>query len=146
MDTLIEQHILNGDTDAATTVRQIKQREDQRAMHRRINSSVKASRSKGVTSTIVPSTGTTGVKQFHFKADVERENLKYMSSLLVCADDTPLRQPPLLGDLGYIGDTSAGDAITNCNYRIPEGVDEYTTLFLNCCAKPGHVLSESSTV
>ena len=63
-------------------------------MHRRINSSVKASRSKGVTSTIVPSTGTTGVKQFHFKEDVERENLKYMSSLRVYADDTPLRQPP----------------------------------------------------
>ena len=61
LDTLIEQHILNGDTDAATTVRPIKKREDQRAMHRRINSSVKARRSTGVTSTIVPSTGTTGV-------------------------------------------------------------------------------------
>ena len=115
-ESIISQHLSHGDTEAANSIRTLQKRENQRALHRRINNSVRGERNAGVTCTIAPSATTQGVQEYHRQADVERENIKYMSTLFHCADNTPLRQPPLLDDLGYMGNTTAGDAITNGEY------------------------------
>jgi hypothetical protein len=49
---------------------------------------------------------------------------------------TPFLQDPLVHDLGYLGDTPAGQAILEGTYDIPPAVDKYTALYLKELATP----------
>ena len=93
-------------------------------------------RSKGVTKTVVTMQKTGTTTTFESQQEVEKENLKYLARLFTCADNSPLQQPPLLHELGYLGNTTTGDQITEGIYDLPKSIDDDTTSFLSCCQRP----------
>ena len=127
---LIEQKILIGDTDAAATIQHMKAEEEQSNMHQCITSVVGKQKAGGVCRTIVPVTANEGSLDYTKQDNAEHKTLTYLSTLFHSADDTVLKQPPLVDLLGCLGGTISGDDITEETFYIPHESDEYTALFL----------------
>ena len=73
------------------------------------------------------------------KGDIEKINIAYLPDLFLCADDTPLRQPDMVAEFGYTGDTAAGDAVTLGTYTAPTATDEHTRILLSCMRRPHEI-------
>jgi len=138
-DSRIEELALAGNLDAMAVRKKIKNTEESRSRNRRIQTMLKKNRGTGVTKVTKVNPDTDEIIELTDRKDVEREHLKHLPELFLCADDTPLRSPPLLNEFGYTGDTAAGDQVTAGTYIPPEGTDEYTKLFLKCAQRPAHV-------
>jgi hypothetical protein len=74
------------------------------------------------------------------QADVEQHTMAMCSARFRLTEDTPLRQEPMLSELGPMAvNTDAARAILQGTYTIPAEVDAYTNEFLNtiqACAPP----------
>ena len=138
-DSRIEELALSGNLDASTIRKKIKNAEESRMRNRRIQSMLHKNKGTGVTKVTKVDPITEEVTEYTSRKDVEQANLEHLPELYLSADDTPLRQPPLLDEFGYTGDTKAGDEVTAGTYIPPEGTDEYTKLFLKCARRPAHV-------
>ena len=107
--------------------------------NRRIQNMLHKNKGTSVTKVTKVDPITEEVTEYTSRKEVEQANLVHLPELYLSADDTTLRQPPLLDEFGYTGDTKAGDEVTTGTYIPPEGTDEYTKLFLKCSRRPAHV-------
>lgn len=73
------------------------------------------------------------------KYEIEQADIEYRPELVLCADDTPSRQPDMVAEFGYTGDTHSEDKVTDGTYIPPPNTDEYTSLFLSCIHRPAHI-------
>ena len=138
-DKRIEEYALQGNLEACTVRKNIKNKEAKRSQNRRIQSMIGNKRGPGVTQVETMDPLTNESHTCTSKQEVEAAHIKYLPELFLCGDETPLRQNPLLKAFGYRGDTVRGDEVTAGTYIPPPDTDEYTKLFLKCMKRPDHV-------
>ena len=108
-------------------------------MNQRLSNILGTKYGNSVIKSTVIDTVTGEIRTWTTREDVENANLQYLPSLLLSANDTPLRTAPLVNIIGYTGDTIAGEQITEGTFETPSCVDKYTKLFLQCLKKGDNV-------
>lgn len=99
-----------------------------RAQNRRIKSALGKNRGTGVTRADLVDPRTAEITSLRKKQDIEQANIKHLPELFLCANDTPLRQPNMIAEFGYTGDTTTGVEVTEGVYIPPPTTDEYTII------------------
>ena len=131
LERLAKARALEFGTEAASELKQIKNRERAKEAARRRRGITRKGADKEATTklyhtVINPATGESTVEECTTQDTMGTAAISEGEARMTRCLKSPFTQPPLLDDFGYLADTPATDQVLNGTYEAPPGTDSYT--------------------